>query len=401
MKERAGLVVLAMFLLFGGVLVYLKAGRSGDGAHDHDNAHRSDAGAGTAAAPATTISLLYSSEKEEWLREAVTQWQSAHPDVRVELEAMGSIDAVRSLMANERRPTLWAPADSLAENLLATQWQIAHGEDPLVRDGTRWPRSLLLTPLVFVIWESRARVLLGQESTLRWQRLRDAVALRTGWQGLGGDPAWAFVKLGHTDPQRSNSGLQALVLMAYGFYDRQQGLTVQDATAQPFQDFLRALESGRQRQDFGVTSTGTFMQNMLRQGPSLYDVAVVYEALAITSIPRAAGRWEALRVYYPNINLWNDHPLCLFRTAWVTPAQRRAAEALAEHLMSAPVQHAALRRGFRPGNLDVPILTQEPDNPFNRFRDMGITTNLPRVAQAPDGPVLQALLQTWQRNQGN
>ncbi|MBI5515962.1 MAG: substrate-binding domain-containing protein [Deltaproteobacteria bacterium] len=400
MKERAGLVVLAMFLLFGGVLVYLRTSRPG-GAHDHDHDQDHPARPDAAAAAATTITLLYSSEKEEWLREAVASWQSAHPDVRVELEAQGSIDSVRSLMANEKRPTLWAPADSLAENLFATQWQIAHGEDPLVRDGTRWPRSLLLTPLVFVIWESRARVLLGQEQNLRWQRLRDAVALRAGWQGLGGDPAWAFVKFGHTDPQRSNSGLQALVLMAYGFYDRQQGLTVQDVTAQPFQDFLRALESGRQRQDFGATSTGTFMQNMLRQGPSLYDVAVVYEALAITSIPRAAGRWEALRVYYPNINLWNDHPLCLFRTDWVTPAQRRAAEALADHLMSAPVQHAALRRGFRPGNLDVPMLTNEPDNPFNRFRDMGIATSLPRVAQAPDGAVLQALLQTWQRNQGN
>jgi ABC-type Fe3+ transport system substrate-binding protein len=257
---------------------------------------------------------------------------------------------------------------------------------------------MLLTPLVFAIWESRARVLLANEGELRWQRVRDAVASRDGWRGVGGDAAWGFVKFGHADPARSNSGLQALVLMAYGFYDRQNALTVADATAQPFQDFVRGLEAGRQTQDFGAASSGSFMLNMIRQGPSLYDVAVTYESLAIADIPRAQGRWEPLRVYYPNINIWSDHPVCLFRTDWVTPAQAAAANALADYLMTPDVQRAALRRGFRPGNLDVPVLSADPENPFNRFRDMGIRSDVPRVAQPPDGATLQALLQSFQRN---
>lgn len=400
MKQNVTLAILGLFLLAGGLLVYLNHGRAAGAAEGRAGATAPTTSSGAAgpAPGATTISLLYSSEKEEWLREAVGDFQRAHPEVRVELESMGSFDAVRALLAGERRPTLWSPADSLALNLFAAQWQLAHNADPFVRDGGRWPRSMLLTPLVFAIWESRARVLLGTDRELRWQRLRDAVAAREGWRALGGDPGWAFVKFGHTDPARSNAGLGALVLMAYGYYDRQNALGVADVTAQPFQDFVRALEAGRQGQDYGAASSNGFMQNVVRQGPSLYDVAVTYEALAIADIPRAQGRWEPLRVYYPNINLWSDHPLCLFRSEWVAPAQAAAANALADYLMSPPVQRAALRRGFRPGNLDVPVLTTEPENPFNRFRDLGIRADIPRVAQPPDGAVLQALLQTFQRN---
>lgn len=400
MRQNLTIAILALFLFAGGLLVYLNK-RGGGSSTDQAPAAAAADGGRAAPANVTTISLLYSSEKEEWLREATQGFMAAHPEVRVELESMGSLEAVRALLANEKRPTMWSPGDSLVVNLMTSQWQLARSVDPLVRDGSRWPRPMLLTPLVFAIWESRARVLLGAEPSLRWQRIRDAVASRDGWRGLGGDPGWAYVKFGHTDPARSNSGLQALVLMGYGFYDRQNNLGVTDVTAQPFQDFMRAIEAGRQGQDFAASSSGAFMQNLVRQGPSLYDVAVTYEALAISDIPRAQGRWEPLRVYYPNINIWSDHPLCLFHTDWVTPAQAAASAQFADYLMSPDVQRAALRRGFRPGNLDVPVLTQEPDNPFNRFRDMGIRSDVPRVAQPPDGAVLQALLQTFQRNTGH
>jgi ABC-type sulfate transport system substrate-binding protein len=143
------------------------------------------------------------------------------------------------------------------------------------------------------------------------------------------------------------------------------------------------------------------MENFIRQGPSLYDVVVVYEATAIAELPRAAGRWEPLRVFYPSVNLWSDHPMCLLDGDWITPAQRSAAGLLVDYLMSPPVQQRALKQGFRPGNLDVPVVTQDSDNPFHRYHDVGVRVEVPRVAEAPDGAVLQALLQTFQRNAPN
>ncbi|GAC1351513.1 MAG: hypothetical protein NVSMB1_05270 [Polyangiales bacterium] len=407
MKQKTSILILLTFLLLGGLLVYLKA-RKENASGDATATSSSSGALGVNANPAQVVPtgpkpalpFLYSTEKEEWLRESVAAFGKVHPEIDVQLEGKGSLDAVRSIMSGEKKPVLWSPADRLATNLLTVQYQLAKNSDPLVR-STRWPMSMVLTPLVFVAWESRAKVLLGKDTDLRWARLKDAVASKKGWAGLGGDSAWAYVKFGHTDPAKSNSGLQALALMAYGFYDRQGTLSVADVTAQPFQDFVKGLETGHQGQDFGAASTGTFMQNLIRQGPSLYDVAVVYEALAISEVPRAIGRWEKLRILYPNINLWNDHPLCLLNGDWVTPAQRKAAEQLMDFLMSAEVQQAALRRGYRPGNLDVAVVTSDPDNPFNKYKAIGIRVDVPRIAQPPDGATLQALLQTYQRNSTN
>ena len=404
MKQRAGLVVLVLFLAVGGLLVYLKT-RSSEASRDKDEATGSASAAVAAtgaptprSGPKVALPFLYSTEKEEWLRDAVAAFSKEHPEIDVQLDGMGSVDAVRALLGGEKKPVLWSPGDSLAVNLLTVQWQLAKGKDPIVREGTQWPRPLVLTPLVFVAWESRAKVLLGKNTELTWQRLRDAVGSKKGWNGLGGDPGWGYVKFGHTDPTKSNSGLQALVLMAYGFYDRQGTLSVGDATAQPFQDFVKALEMGHHTGDFAASSTGPFMQNVIRQGPSLYDVVVVYESLAIAEVPRAAGRWESLRVFYPNINLWNDHPACLLDAEWVTPEQRAAAKTLVDYLMSPAIQKDALKRGYRPGNLDVPVITAEPDNPFNKYKDIGVRVDVPRIASAPDGAVLQSLIQTYQRN---
>ncbi|GAC1547734.1 MAG: hypothetical protein NVS3B10_11470 [Polyangiales bacterium] len=401
MKQKASIVILVSFLLLAGVLLLFK-GKSKDGpGNDSTTGKSAGSASATPTGPRIALPFLYSTEKEEWLKASVDQFEKLHPDIDVQLEGKGSLDAVRALLSGEKKPVLWSPADRLAVNLLTTQWQLAKAQDPLVRDAQKWPRSMLLTPLVYVAWESRAKVLLGKDSEISWKKLHDAVGSKKGWAGLGGDPAWAYVKFGHTDPTKSNSGLQALVLMAYGFYDRQNGLGVGDVTAQPFQDFVKSLETGRQTQDFSAASTGTFMQNLIRQGPSLYDVVVAYEALAIAEIPRAVGRWEPLRVFYPNINLWNDHPLCLLAQDWVSPEQRKAAELLADFLMSAPIQTQALRNGYRPGNLDVPVITSDADNPFNKYKDLGIRVDVPRIAQPPDGAVLQALLQTYQRNAPN
>jgi ABC-type glycerol-3-phosphate transport system substrate-binding protein len=404
--QKASVFLLIGFLLVGGVLVFMR-GRGQESSSRPTSAD--EAGPGTAAPPSAespaaarvTLPFLYSTEKEEWLRDAVKEFEKTHPTVEVLLEPKGSLESVRSLLAGESKPVLWSPADSLAVNLLTSQWKIAKGADPLVRDGARWPRSLLLTPLVFVAWESRAKALLGKSTDLTWNRLRDAVASKKGWAGLGGEPAWAYVKFGHTDPTKSNSGLQALSLMAYGFYDKQDSLTVPDVTATHFQDFVKTIESGRRAQDFAASSTGPFMENFIRQGPSLYDVAVVYEATAIAEMPRAQGRWEPIRVFYPSINIWSDHPACLVAGDWVTPAQRDAAGQLVDYLMSPAVQQLALRQGFRPGNLDVPVIAQDSENPFNRFHDMGVRVDVPRIAASPDGAVLEALLQTFQRNAPN
>ena len=122
--QKASIFLLVGFLLIGGVLVFMK-GRLG---RDSDSRTAPVEEAGPATLPSAsgppptatrvTLPFVYSTEKEDWLRGAVADFEKAHPDVDVQLEAKGSLDAVRALLAGESKPVLWSPADSLAVNLL-------------------------------------------------------------------------------------------------------------------------------------------------------------------------------------------------------------------------------------------------------------------------------------------
>lgn len=351
--------------------------------------------AGVAAPTATTtITFLYSTEKEDWLTSAVAEFRKANPDVEVELVGKGSLDAAQGIVDGKYQPTLWSPADSLALNLAADDWQTKHHTPLVAADGADAPRPVLLTPLVFVVWEDRAKVLLDASGgALSWKAIHKAVASPKGWTAIGGKPDWGFVKLGHTDPTRSNSGLQALLLMTLEYYGKQSGLTVGDLLDDKYQAFVKETERGVTRFE---ASTGTFMTDMVRFGPSKYDIAVVYESLAVSQLENAQGRWGNLKVYYPATTLWSDHPLALLAGDWVTPAQRAAARRLSAFLLDRPMQQRALVYGFRPADPAVPIRTGD-GNPFTRLEAYGVRIDVPPVATPPDGPVVRNLMMMWTR----
>src|SRR4029077_1913713 len=99
--------------------------------------------------------------------------------------------------------------------------------------------------------------------------------------------------------------------------------------------FIKGIEKGVTKFE---AATGTFMIDMVRFGPSKYDIAVVYESVAIAQIANAQGRWGNLRVYYPELTAWSDHPIAIPQAAWVSDQQREAGRALVRHLRSRPVQ---------------------------------------------------------------
>src|SRR5215469_3020032 len=128
MRTRASILILVGFLLLGGMLVLLRARREeAGGITSADPSHPAPSSATKVAVP-----LLFSTEKEEWLREAIADFEKVHPEIDVQLEGKGSLEAIRALLAGEKKPVLWSPADSLAVNLFAVQWQLARGVDPIV-----------------------------------------------------------------------------------------------------------------------------------------------------------------------------------------------------------------------------------------------------------------------------
>jgi hypothetical protein len=354
-----------------------------------------DAKPGRPGAPPVEITVLYGTEKRRWLEMAAGEFAKVRPEIKVNLVGKGSLEGAESILEGKDRPTLFSPADELALALLDADWQTKNGAPIVAREGDDAPQPLLITPLVFAIWEDRAAALKksnGQKIT--WKVIHKAVTSNRGWPAVGGKPEWGFVKLGHTDPTRSNSGLQALLLMTYEFHGKRSGLKVEDVLDPKYQAFVAGIEKGVPRFEH---STGTFMTELVRFGPSKYDIAVVYENLVVEQIENAQGRWGNLRVYYPEVTLWSDHPIALLKAEWVTPAQREAGRAFAAFLRSRPMQERALAFGFRPGDPSVPIRTPDAANPFTRLAQYGLSVDLPPVATAPDAPVVRNLLTMWSR----
>jgi hypothetical protein len=393
MKPKLAIVL--AFLAAVGVILYVATRKPAD--TPAPDQPRPAVGSATAqpAAPEVELTFEYSTEKKDWLEAAVAEFHKSHPRTRVKLIGKGSLEAADAILDGSDKPVLWSPADSLVANLLASDWQTKHQSQLFPTTGDTGPQPLLLTPLVFVVWAERAKVLEPSGSgQLSWKAIQKAVASPKGWAGIGGKPAWGFVTLGHTDPNKSNSGMEAIALMAYEYFQITSGLTVDQLLDPGFQKFVKDIERGVQRFE---ASTGTFMTDMIRFGPSKYDIAVVYESLAVSQLENAQGRWGSLHIYYPPVTIWSDHPVVMLDAPWVTPAQKAAGAELIAFLRSTPVQATALRFGFRPADTSVPVKTTEGTNPFTKSAQYGLSLELPPAAQPPDGAVIRNMLMMWSR----
>lgn len=369
-----------------------------------------DPGLGPRLTPVEVV-IWYGTEKRAWLEEAKRRFEARGESVggrpiHVRLVGIGSREiadrVARQAWDDAPRPTVVSPASSLWTEMLTSEWAARSGGAIIA--GA--PAPLVLTPLVAVAWEDRARVLWPRGVQDFWGDLHDAVVAEEGWaavaaaNGFGPDTPegqqaarWGLVKLGHTSPLSSNSGAQTLLLMAYAYHAKTAGLTVADAQDP---DFLRWLgEIQRGVYDVGE-STGTFMNNMIQFGPSRYDLVLVYENLAIEKIAVAERRWnQPLRVYYPPATLFSDHPYAILGEPLTSREEREAAARFRDFLLQRPQQELALRSGFRPIDPRITLSGADATNPFPDAAAYGISIDVPAQVETPPGEVIAALITAW------
>ncbi len=348
------------------------------------------------------VSVLYSTEKEAWLNEVILDFEKPNPvidghPVVIKLEKMGSWEINAAVLDGSRQPDIVSPASSLQIAALVDASAIQFGK-PLVNPAdTTTCRSVLKTPLVLVAWKERADVLWGrQPGTSLWRDLHDALNDPKGWAAYN-HPEWGYVKFGHTDPLKSNSGFMTILQMTYGYYGKTANLSASDILSDSdFQKWFLETESSIGQFEY---STGPLMEKMVVYGPSTFDMVTVYEATAIEQAENAVGRYGELRVYYPPAILWSDHPFCVLNADWVTPQKTEAATLFMDYLTSKPAQEIALMKyGFRP--VDTSIKLEQPGSPFDRYAANGILAELSgiRELEIPAGNVLNTLRDFWSRN---
>lgn len=348
------------------------------------------------------VSVLYSTEKEAWLSEVIVDFEATNPTidghpVQIELEKMGSWEVNAAVLDGTRQPVIVSPASSLQIAAMVDSSTVKFG-NPIVNPADQTAcRPVVTTPLVLVAWKERADVLWGnQPSKSLWKDLHNALTDPQGWAALN-HPEWGYVKFGHTDPLKSNSGFMTTLLMTYGYYGKTSNLSASDILSNTeYQQWFLETESSIGTFEY---STGPLMEKMVVYGPSTFDIVAVYEATAIEQAENAVGRYGELRVYYPPALLWSDHPFCILNTDWVTPQQTEAAKLFMDYLTSEPAQKLALLKyGFRPVDTSIPL--EQTGSPFDRYAANGFRadlSNLPDV-EIPAGNVLNTLRDFWSRN---
>jgi hypothetical protein len=358
------------------------------------------------------VTIWYSTEKKAWFEEAVRRFNENNPrqgrrPIQIVLRGLGSREISQRIASqdwrSDGRPIAISPGATIWIEALKSEWR-ARGNQGEILAGSAPP--LALTPIVLVAWEQRARFLWPDGQTVGWQNLHAALADERGWPAVvqragfaegssevQASQSWGTVKLGHTSPLESNSGAQLLLLMAYAYHNKTSGLTIADVQNPDFIAWMRDIE--RAVPKFG-DSTGAFMDDLVRFGPSQYDVVATYENLAIQNLD-AARRWGNLRVYYPPATTFSDHPYALLSGSWVTAEERAAAEQFQTFLLSRPLQELALQYGFRPADPNIAINSTDPANPFVKYTADGIRTDVGGQVAIPSGDVLNALLAVWQQ----
>jgi ABC-type Fe3+ transport system substrate-binding protein len=351
------------------------------------------------------ISVLYSTEKEAWLTEVIREFEASQPTlenrrpIQIQLEKMGSREIYVAVLDGTRKPDVISPASMLQIAILQNLSTGQFGKPVVNRADQPTCRSTVMTPLVLVAWKERADALWKDNpSDQFWKQLHDDLVDPKGWS-MFGRPEWGYVKFGHTDPLKSNSGFMTILLMTYNYFNKTRGLSSNDILSdQGYQKWFIETENAISQFEY---STGPLMEKMIAYGPSTYDLVAVYEATALKQAANAVGRYGDLRVYYPPATVWSDHPFCILQADWVTAEKAEAAKIFIDYLLSKPVQEVALLRfGFRPVDTSIPI--DQFGSPFVQYAGNGFQsdlTNLPTV-EVPDGSVLNTLLEFWSRNIG-
>lgn len=347
------------------------------------------------------VGLVCADEIAALCEEATASFLAGEPEVGgravdVDVQTMDSDRAHQAIAAGEISPLAWMPASSAWVERVNETRRAEGQPDIYLASGEYQYLSIVESPTVFVGPRARVEVLEAQcGGRLTWPCIRDATVRVGGWGSLGGDPNWGLVKIGYANPVSTNTGLLALVLMTYGFYERPYGLTPADIANPPYVDFVRDI--GRSVTQF-AGSTQQWGRDIVTKCPSFYDLALAYESVAATSVRNALGRGCELLIEYPEINVKSDFPFAIAVTDKTSAVEKDAALALRDHFYAQGTQELALGMGFRPANPDIAIVGTT-GNPLAENQASGVKLVLPRseIADFPSAEVISALTQTWRQ----
>ena len=275
----------------------------------------------------TTISIVFGSEKQDWLNPLIDQFNKAGKKtaagvtIEVQGSAMGSIEAVDGIIGGSIQPTVWSPASSVYIPVANAEWRKTHNTDLVGTDS----KDLVLSPVVIAMWKPMAEALGYPQKPIGWEEITKLATSDKGWEQYNYPEGGAF-KFGHTHPGYSNSGLVAMIAQVYAASGKQRGLSLDDLKDPMVRSFVQDVQSSIIH--YG-TSTGFFATKMFDMGPSYLSAAVLYENLVVSQEAKrlngTSQQTPVVAIYPKEGTFWANHPYAILNAPWVTAEQKDAA----------------------------------------------------------------------------
>jgi Ca-activated chloride channel family protein len=336
--------------------------------------------------------MYYGSEKENWMRDVIADFnqrglKACDGPISVQAVPIGSGASMQQILTGSIKPDVWSPAGSTWLNLLNDQWRKQHSSD-IIDGGANATPPLVNSPVVIAMWKPQAEALGWPQRSIGWSDIAKLSTDPRGWASYG-HPEWGDFKFGHTHPDYSNSGLDAVIAENYAALNKRGALSAADIEQARTKDFVANVESSVIH--YG-DSTGFFADKMFKGGPNYLSAAVMYESLVVeANQEQTYGHlpYPVVAIYPKEGTFYSDHPFSVLQAGWVTPAKKAAAQVLRDFLLDKAQQQKALSYGFRPAKLDVPIAA-----PLDSQH--GVDPKQPQsVLQVPSVSIVNAIKASW------
>ena len=352
--------------------------------------------------PELELVLTYGSEKQKWIDEVTRQFNASGRTlpsgerIKVVAVPVGSGEMVDEVLTQRRQAHLVSPAAS-AFILLANAESREHGQGDLIGPTT----DLVSSPVVVAMWREMAEAIGWPGKSLQWRDIFEYARDASQWRRVS-KPEWGSFKFGHTDPNLSNSGLDALFAETYAALGKFDGVTRRDISDQldKVSSYLHGVEHSIVH--YG-TSTGFLADRMFTQGPDYLSAAILYENLVIQANEEARQRNPAVELpqivaIYPAEGTFpSAHPIGVVQRPWVTEKHHQAGRLYIDFLLQRPQQERALRFGFRPSNNQQGIDLKPMLRP-----EFGVSPEQPRkFLRPPPATAIRLIQDVWRQNKRN
>jgi len=354
--------------------------------------NKTESGAGQKDSPpkdAVRLLFTYGSEKEDWVKDVTADFnQGGHKTkggrpIYVDALPEGSGECVDNIINDIQQADVVSPASEAFIKLGNAQ-----GRAKLGRDVIGPTQNLVLSPIVIGMWQPMAKALGWPDKPIGWADILKLAIDSKGWANYG-YPQWGQFKFGHTHPDYSNSGLVSLFATAYAAVGKTSNLEINDLLDPKVGAFVKGIENSVLH--YG-SSTGFFAKKMFANGPRYLSAAVMYESLVVQSYSEPNIAFPVVAIYPKEGTFWSDHPVGIVDREWVTPDQREAAEIYIKFLLENPQQEKALKYGFRPGAVEIPI-----GAPIDTAH--GVDPRQPKtVLELPNTATMAAIRDIWLKN---